>query len=269
MNKFVVYLLILMPGFALGQLFPRLPDFAGHIKKVTERRYGMEMNASKRDSGVFKPKTFSGWEYVYQFENAKLVSRISKINGEVNAYYLYQREVVGNRRIEREVIQNNGKGQKGDYIEYENFLNSDGQVEKVNFWSFNARDNSRELFLVEKNAEYNNGKLMAYTRHTVKEGGDLDTGEKCSLFYDVSENLNRIERQDIATNFKTVLYYNYNKRGRVNRFSIDYLVGLRNDQNTTRQDIYYKYDRHGNWIRRYWISDKKRRLEDKRKIKYN
>ena len=268
MKKFVVYILLLLPCFAFGQLFPKVPGFIGNIKKVTERRYGKEMNAFKHDSGVFKPKTFSGWEYIYQFENAKLVKRTSKINGEVNADYLYQLEQVGNRRIEREVIQDNAKAQKGDYIEYENFINAEGQVEKVNFWSFNARENSRELFLVEMNAQYDNGKLMAYTRHSVKENGELDSGEKCSLFYDSSFRLIRMERKDIASSFRTILYYYYNKRGCVNRFSIDYLVGLRNDQNTQRQDIHYKYDRRGNWIRRYWISGKKMRLEDKRKIKY-
>ena len=269
MNKFVVYILLLLPGYVFGQLFPRVPGFTGNIKKVTERRYGKEMNALKRDSGVFKPKTFSGWETIYQFEDSKLVNRTSQLNGEVNAYYLYQREQVGNKRIEREIIQNNAKGQKGDYIEYENFINAEGKVEKVNFWSFDARNNARELFLVEMNAVYDKGQLMAYTRHSIKENGEMDSGEKCILFYDASDRLIRMERQDIATNFKTILYYYYNRRGFVNRFFIDYLVGLRNDQNTQKQDIYYKYDRRGNWIRRYWISDKKRRLEDKRKIKYN
>ena len=269
MNKFVVYILLLLPGYVFGQLFPRVPGFTGNIKKVTERRYGKEMNASKRDSGVFKPKTYSGWETIYHFEDSKLVNRISQLNGQVNADYLYQYKQVGNRRIDREIIQDNAKGQKGDYIEYENFINAEGQVEKVNFWSFNARENVRELFLVEMNAGYDNGKLMDYTRHSVKENEEMDSGEKCSLFYDPSERLVRMERQDIASNFKTILYYYYNKRGFLNRFSIDYLVGLRNDQNTQKHDVYYKYDRRGNWIRRYWISDKKRRLEDKRKIKYN
>lgn len=227
------------------------------------------MNALKRDSGVFKPKTFSGWETIYQFENSKLVNRTSQLNGTVNADYQYQREQVGDIRTEREIIQDNAKGQKGDYIEYENFINAEGQVEKVNFWSFTAKENVRELFLVEMNAGYDKGKLMVYMRHSVKEDGEMDTGEKCSLFYDASDHLIRMERQDIASNFKTILYYYYNKRGFVNRFSIDYLVGLRNDQNTKKQDIYYKYDRQGNWTRRYWISDKKRRLEDKRKIKYS
>lgn len=269
MKKFLIYILLLLPGFALGQLFPKLPDFTGKIKNVTERRYGKEMNAYKGDSAVFRPKAFSGWEYTYQFEDAKLVKKTNRVNGEINADYSYERQEAGNKRIEREVIQDSISGQKGDYIEYENFINAQGQVEKVNYWSFNARDKSRELFLVELNAEYENDKLMSYSRHTILENGDMDSGEKCSLFYDNSGHLIRMERKDMASNFKTVLYYYYNKKGLVNRFSIDYLVGLRNDQNTQRQDVHYKYDRQGNWIRRYWMTDNKRRLEDKRKIKYS
>ena len=154
MKKFVVYILLLMPVLALGQLFPKLPDFKGNIKHVTERRYGKELNTIKRDSGVFKPKVFSGWQFDYQFENAKLAQRTVKMNGKINADYLYQFEEIGNRRIEREVTQENLSGQNGDYVEYENFINSAGQVEKVNFWSFNSKENKRELYMVEMNTEY-------------------------------------------------------------------------------------------------------------------
>lgn len=269
MKKFVIYILLLLPVVSFGQLFPKVPDLKGNIRKITERRYGKELNVYKKDSGVFRPKAFSGWEYVYQFENALLVKRTNTINGVVNADYLYERREVDNRRIEREIIQNANNGQKGDYIEYENFLNANGQVEKVNFWSFNARDNSRELYLVEMNARYVNGKLMGYTRHSIIDNGQMDSGEKCNLIYDNAGRLIRLERQDIVNGFKTILYYHYNRRGRVDRFSVDYLVGLRNDQNTNRQVINYKYDRRGNWVKRYWISDKNKRLEDKRKIKYS
>lgn len=269
MKNFVIYILLLLPVFSFGQLFPKVPDFKGNISKVTERRYGKELSVYKQDSGVFRPKAFSGWEYVYQFEDTLLVKRTTTINGVINADYLYQRQELGNRRIEREIIQKSEIGQKGDYIEYENFINAEGQIDKVNFWSFNARDNSRELFLVEMDASYVNGKLMGYTRHSITDKGEMDRGEHCSLVYDNAGRLIHMERQDIATGFKTILYYHYNRRGLVNRFSVDYLVGLRNDQNTHRQVINYKYDRRGNWVKRYWISEKNKRLEDKRKIKYS
>lgn len=268
--KTLLTLLLLLPVLAFGQLFPKVGDFKGNIRKVTERRYGKELNTYKKDSGVFKPKVFSGWEYIYDFDNqGNLIKRTNKVNGTLDAAYRYEREETANRRIEREIILDDRKNRKGDYTEYENFLNTSGQVEKVNYWSYNARENKRELFLVEQNAQYENNQLISYTRHTVTEKGELDSGEKCSLFYNARGRLMRIEREDIISGFKTILYYNYNRRGAVTHFSIDYLVGLRNDQNNQKQDVYYKYDRRGNWTHRYWVADKKRRLEDRRKIKYS
>lgn len=270
MKKTLLYLLILLPALAFGQLFPKVGDFKGKVRKVTERRYGKELNAYKKDSGVFRPKAFSGWEYIYEFDaHAQLIKRTNQVNGVVDASYRYERETNGNRKIEREIFLDNHNQREGDYIEYENFLNEEGKVEKVNFWYFTTRGNKKELFLVEKDAQYEQGRLVSYTRHSVMDDGEMDTGELCSLIYDSSGRLVRMERKDIVSGFKTILYYTYNRRGFVNYFTIDYLVGLRKDQNTQKQTIRYKYDRRGNWTRRYWVVDKKHRLEDKRKVKYN
>jgi hypothetical protein len=263
-------LFLLIPTLAFGQLFPKVADFKGNLRKVIEKRYGKELSVYKKDSGVFQPKAFSGWEYIYEFDKTgKLTRRTISMDGSEMGAYRYEREEEGNRRVEREIIEDDHKNRKGDYIEYENLLNADGQVEKVNFWSYNAREKLKELFLVEQNAVYENGRLVSYTRHAVMEDDELESGEQCSLFYDEAGKLTRMERQDISSGYKTILYYNYNKRGLVNLFTIDYLVGLRKNQNKTKQDIFYKYDRRGNWKKRYWMADKKRHLEDKRKIKYN
>lgn len=267
--KTLLILLFLVPVLAFGQLFPKVGDFQGKIRKVTERRYGKEMNIYKNDSGVFRPKAFSGWEYIYEFDNkGNLIRRTNTVNGILDAAYSYEREENAAQIIEREVILDDRKHRKGDYTEYENFLNDRGQIEKVNYWAYGASENKRELFLVEMNAQYDQDRLVSYTRHTVTEKGELDSGEKCSLFYDTAGKLIRMERQDIISGFKTILYYNYNRKGWVSHYVIDYLVGLRNDQNTQKQDVYYKYDRRGNWTHRFWVADKKRRLEDRRKIKY-
>jgi hypothetical protein len=270
MKKISLSILMLFPIMVFGQLFPKVPEFRGDIAKVTERKYG-EVVISKGDSGVFKPGKYSGWDYVYLFDTkSKLVKRTNLSQGQVISDYYYQRDTIGNRRIVREVILQNPEKEKGDYIEYENFINKDGQVEKVNFWSYEAQKNKKELYLIEMNAEYDKDKLISFTRYNVNENGELDTGEKCSLFYDNFGRLMRIERKDNILNLKTIIYYFYNSNGLVNIYSIDYLVGLRDDVNKQKQDIYYKYDRQGNWIKRYyWISEKKKGLESKRIIKYH
>jgi len=270
MDKFAVFILLLLPCFASGQLFPKLADFNGNIEKVIEKRYGQEVNDLKKDSGVFIPGKYSGWKYIYEFDkNSKLVKRTNTFQEQVKATYLYQSNTIGNIRIEREIINESNQNYDVEYIEYENFADSAGRIQKVNFWSFNAQKNMRELFLVEKNAEYENDRLTSFIRYNLNESGTPDTGEKCDLYYDSSGRLARIERHDISTNLKTILYYQYNERGLVNRFSIDYLVGLRNDQNKQKQDSYFKYDRRGNWVKRYYIIGKKKQVEARRKIIYN
>jgi len=175
---------------------------------------------------------------------------------------------VENKKIEREIILKNPEGQEGDYTEYENFFNAEGQIEKVNFWAFTAKKNTRELFLVEMDAKYDNGRLLSFMRHNVKEDGSFDSGEKCELFYDFSGQLIRLERKNIELNLKTIIYYSHNSKGFINSYSIDYLVGLRNGQNNQKQDIYFNCDRYGNWVKKYLIYDNKKHLEAKRIIKY-
>ncbi|MDO8929411.1 MAG: hypothetical protein Q7W54_10545 [Bacteroidota bacterium] len=269
MKKIAAYLFLLLPYFVSGQLFPKLADFNGNIEKVIEKRYGKEVPSFKGDSGVFKPGKYSGWEYVYLFdENSKPVKRTSTFQGVIQAENLYETNTISNKRIVREITGKNGQNQAVDYIEYENFTDSAGRLQKVEFWSFNQQKNVRELFLVEKDVKYQNDQLISFTRYNIKENGESDEGEKCTLFYDPSGRLIRIERKETVLNYNTVLYYDYNNRGNVTRFSIDYLVGLRNYQNNQRQENYFKYDRHGNWTKRYWISNNKKQLEAKRKIRY-
>lgn len=269
MKKFVAYLFLLIPYFVSGQLFPKLPDYNGNVEKVIEKRYGKEVNSAKGDSGVFKPGKFSGWRYIYLFdENSKPVKRTSTFRKQIQAEIFYETNTIGNKKIVREITGKNQSGQSADYVEYENITDSEGKIQEVGFWSFNQQKNKRELFLVEKDVEYNNDQLTSFTRYNINENGEPDSGEKCNLFYDSSGKLIRIERKDNITNFNTNLYYQYNNRGLVNHFSIDYMVGLRNDQNKQQQENYFKYDRRGNWTKKYWMANGKKLLEARRKIKY-
>ena len=269
MKPAVISILFLMPVLTFGQLFPKLPEFRGNIEKVTERTYGKELNQTKKDSAVFKPGKYSGWKYTYLFdENSKLKSRTNLFQNKVLTEYAYQRNKVGDRMIEREIIEKDNRGHSGDYVEYENFLDSDGRITKVNFWAVDHQKNTRELFMVEMNAEYKQGKLMSFTRHNISEAGKMDTGEKCELFYDSADRIVRIERKDIESDLKTELSYTLNTNGFLDHYSIDFLVGLPVYGKNPKQDIYYKCDKQGNWIRRYWLADKKKFVEAKRIIKY-
>lgn len=270
MKNFLVFILLFLPCITFGQLFPKVADFKGNIEKIVEKRYGKEVNYLLFLKGKYRPGTYSGWKYTYLFDkNLNLTKRTNTFHGKVKADYLYQRDTIENRIIEREIITGNTNGHEGDYMENENFLDSRGRIEKINFWSFNAQEGVRELFQIEQNTEYREDKLLAFTRHQINQNGDTASSENCSLFYDSSGKLIRTERKDRMSGFKTVIQYFYNDKGLVSHYSLDFLMELQEyGKKNQIQDISYKYDRHGNWIRMYWKSGNKNRMEVKRVIKY-
>lgn len=270
MKKFATYLLLFLPVITFGQLFPKVADFRGNIEKVVEKRYGKEGRNLRFVKGVYHPKAFSGWKCTYLFgPNSKLTKRTTTFKGKVKADYSYQRDTIGNRIIEREITVYNANGNEGDYLEYEYFKNAAGQIEKINFWAFNARECTRELYQVEQNAEYKDDKLISFTRHQIDQNGDTASGEKFCLYYDNSGKLMRVERKDMDSGFKTAFQYFYNENGFLSRYSIDFLVELQEyGKKNQIQDIYYNYDKYGNWNQTYRKSGKKNLVEAKRIITY-
>lgn len=268
MKKLVSYILLLIPCLCSGQLFPKMPELKGDIEKIVEKKYGKEVNFLGW-KGVYHPKAYSGWKYTYLFdENSNLIKRTNTYYGKIDTEFIYQRDTIENRFIEREIITESDEGLQGNYIEYENFKDPAGQLMNTNYWSYNAKDCTREMFQTEHDAEYLNGKLFTFIRQNIKLNGETDLGEKCTLTYDSSGLLTRIERLDLGTGLKNILYYTYNKLGFAEHYSVDYLVGLDIYGKNPKQDIFYKYDRRGNWILMYWNSDNKTRVEVRRSIRY-
>jgi len=270
MKNLTVILLILIPCITFGQLLPNLPDFKGNIRQVTEKRYGRELNFLGLFKKAYYPGIYSGWKYTSQFnEQSKLIRRTNTFHRNIEAEYLYQYDTAANILIEREIISEQSKENQGNYIEYESFTNPDGRVEKVNFRTFNSKECTREIFMVEENAEYKQDKLIAFTRQNIDENGEKGSTEKCSIHYNSSGQIIRIEREDMESGLSTILYYDYNNEGFVDHYSVDYLVGLNEyGQKNVTQDVIFKYDKQGNWIKMYKRFGEKTQLESKRKVKY-
>jgi hypothetical protein len=268
MKRIVFVVFLLAPWLSWGQLFPKIPDFRGNIERIVEKRYGKEVISSKTDSGMFKPKAFSGWKYTYLFdENSQLIRQTNTFQGKIRTEYEYLTQISGNRKTVRESVTNFEGDQGNSILEYENFTDQNGLIQKVNQWSVNG--DKKELLIIENDAAYSNGRLDGFSRNYISVNGDTTAGERFSLFYNAQNQLIRIERKDPVLNLKTFLYYEYDSHGLMHHFSIDYLVGLRNYDANQKQEVFYKYDRRGNWTKRYYrISDKKKGLEAKRLIKY-
>ena len=268
--KFIaIYFLILFPCFAFAQLFPKIDDFKGNIEWVIEKRYGKADRNPDFRKAKLKTGAFSGWKYTYWFdENSQLVKRINTFQRDIVAEYQYQRDTANNRWIEREVFTAKGNEQTGDYIEHENFRNSAGQIVKVNYWAFDAKERTRSLYLIEQDAQYKNNQLSSFTRTLIDENGNVSGNEKCNLFYDESGKLISIERIDQDSGFRTIISNEMEGSRMVSHYSVDLMLEVQEFGKNQIQDIYYKVDDKGNWNRMYWKSGNKTYLEAKRKIKY-
>ena len=269
MKKFTFGLLLLVPSLSFGQLFPKTGEFKGDIQKVVEKTYGKDNRNLDPTKSNLKPNTFSGWKYIYTFDRnsnlKKQVSTYMKIMQEEN---IYQRDTIDNRLIERKINNDSNSPQFGNYLEYEKFIDSSGRIEKVNFWEYDAKTSELTIFLTEENPEYKNKRLMSFTRHLYGEDGTPDLGEKCTLIYNSEGKLEKLIRLDLSSGFSTTIQYKYDSQGFLSIYAIDLLSELQEYKKVQIQNIDYKYDRQGNWIRKYYHSDKKKYIEAKRKIKY-
>lgn len=273
MNRFSIFflftILLWTPLVGLGQLFPRVADFHGPIVQITEKRYGKEINVSGKDSGVFKPGKFSGWKFQYFFdEESNLTKRINSFQKKILTEYAYQRLRTSEKLNKSEFIVVDVNNRTGEGVEYENFLDAQGRISKVNFYAIDQQKKTRELFLVEQNAVYQSDKLISFTRHQINEDGQIDVGETCELVYDKKNNLERIIRKDIVSDLRTILNYSYNDKGFINHYSVDFMVGLPIYGKNPKQDIFYICDKQGNWVRKYYLAGKKKYVEARRIIKY-
>ena len=270
MRNFLAYILLFLPVVTFGQLFPKVDDFKGNIENIVEKRYGREVNYLFFLKTKYRPASYSGWKYTYLFdEKSNLKKRTNTFRERLKADYVYQKDTIGNRVIEREIIADSITGHKGYYTEHEIFLDSKGHVEKVNFWFFNNKECKRELFQTDQNAQYKDDKLIAFTRNQISKEVDTFSSEICNLIYDSSGKLIRTERKDMTSGFKTVIQYSYNNVGLVSFYALNFLMEL---QQYGKKDqisyISYKYDKYGNWIRMFWKSGDEKEMEARRVIKY-
>jgi len=269
MKKLAALLFILLPVIALGQLFPNIPDYKGNIKKITEKRYGKEMAKAKNDSGVYKPGSYSGLKYTYLFNrNSVLTSRVGTFKGKTQSRCTYQTEKTSNKILKREKLKEYFQGGQETTVEYENFTDQKGRIQKVNVWVREKSGKEKELVSFETDAQYDQDKLTGFTSYSIKLNGDTASGEKCNLQYDQNGRLIKIERKDISSGFTNSIHYTYNDKGCVDRYSIDLLTEVQEYGKKQVQEIYFKYDRQGNWTRMYANSGDRPKLQAKRAIRY-
>jgi hypothetical protein len=294
MKRIAVYIFLLIPVLSFAQLFPKINDYHGKIEKVVEKYYGIEIYWFKRYTGLYFPRMYNGWKYKFIFdENSNLINQINKYKCNVRADYKFQREITKNKIIEREINQANVNNDKGNYIENEYILDTEGKFKQVNIWSFNLKDSVKKLNVIEKNTIYDNGKLVSYTSGMIDFKGDTIDFELYKIQYDIGGRLIEIGEYSNGINYKcmendtlpTELYldvqdtlsklltkysYHYNTKGQIESYKIENLSEPCGPPERFKSlTIYFKYDKNQNWIKKYYQFDNnKKRLETKRKITY-
>jgi len=270
MKLIALYFLILFPCFAFAQFIPEIGEFRGNIERVVESGYGKEDKKLNFIQKIFLPGVLSGWQFIYQFDkNSHLQKRTNTYLGNVRGEYEFVTKTNDRSSIEQEINTGGNNEKKGDYFECENIKDSSGKIIRVNYTAYSAKDNVRELYQTDRDPVYINGRLISFIREQLNSNGKILGSEKCTLFYDSAGRLNRFERKDLESEFTTVFNYTYNKEGFVSHSTIDFLIEIQQyGKKDQIQDIFYKYDNQGNWIRKYWRSGDKYILEAKRKIYY-
>lgn len=295
-KRYIISLLIiLIPTISFGQLFPSISNFNGEIEKVVEIRYGKKMYLFNRWTGIYLPRCSSGWKYVYHLDNnGRLERRINLFKGELRADNIYNYDSTEKVIHEREIVNDTVNDHKGDYIEDEYILDSEGKINKVNIWSFQSSDCSKKIIVVEKDIQYDSlNNITSYYRHGYDINGKEIIGQLYVMHYDSLSRVIAVEEKAINQNtiivksdnhtqsFKTVpisepellkkWIYKYNSKGQLVSYTIKYFGEVYKSSPDGVEDykLSFKYDNKNNWIKMYkqWGNSKKR-LEAKRRIRY-
>ena len=142
-----------------------------------------------------------------------------------------------------------------------------------------TRRNSRPLAIKTDFKRDSLNRIISYNRILPSSfrnnAGDLITTYR--LYYNDKNQVDSILQTDSKNISRIVYYFEYNRKGLIKSKIVDrnnpdvILSGVRGWEKG-RYDKYgyfYKYDRFGNWIRRFSITKNRKYLDSKRKIKYD
>lgn len=141
-----------------------------------------------------------------------------------------------------------------------------------------SKRNSEPL-IVENNFKRDSlGRLISYNQtlpsSSRNNSGDLITTFR--LYYNNKNQVDSIIQTDSENISKIVYYFKYNTKGLIQSKIVDHnspdavLGGIRSWKKGKhdKYGYFYKYDKYGNWIKRYSITKNRKYLDSKRKIKY-
>lgn len=261
-KKFLIILTIIISNQAYGQLIVDIDDYVGknikEIKKVGHR------------NRILK----NGWLTEISFVNDSLpVHEINYYKGDLRSdyYFFYKRT---DSTFQTTKIDSFARKDR-NYELNRSYFDKFGLIYKTE--KFTRRD-SKPLVIETDFQRDSLDRLISYCRTLLSESrnnsGDLITTYR--LYYNDKNQVDSIIQKD-SENISTIAYYfTYNKKGLIKSKIVDHnnpdavLGGVRSwsKERTDKYGYFYRYDRYGNWTKRYFITKRGKYLNSKRKIKY-
>ena len=205
----------------------------------------------------------SGWRGIDLYDKGNLVHDVNYYKSEKRLDIKYSYEQ--NAGIETVRSKQEGEGAK---LEEKRYYNDDNQIIKKEIYL--STDSIHPAFII-RNHVYEDNKLISYSRTSADAQTDEPLLDKTLItYYPDSVVIEYITWQDELSKRQVVLL---DEKGRGVETIIDWqnrdavITGGRSENGYSR--YVYKFDKRGNWIRRYYVTSRGRRILDyKRKIEY-
>jgi hypothetical protein len=215
----------------------------------------------------FKNNFFrSGWKSYYYFnDNNEIIRNITYFKNDVTLEEIHEHSKEGNTRtIKTNEVDTVNRTTRISYF------NNLGQLEKIELYYGQDEINPE---IVTHDYEYNLlGNIKSYkSTHYYRATGFKYT--ECFKLEYIKEQLTTISKYDSCLNLSKKIDLKYDDKGNPASEKIDgcnpdmVYLGSRSDKGIIR--YFYKYDKKGNWIKRFYVTSTGNKiLELKRKIKY-
>lgn len=258
MKTFLSVLLIVLGISNTG--FPQ--DFPDRINELKGKPVSTRLKVYKG-----KVRHHSGWHYEYTYsDDGKVKTQRNFHRNNLTAECEYKYDSIGNKVMEVCLDIVNKKG-KPEIFNTKYSYDTKGRIKKQTLL---FHDN--KVMWIKDSLNYSdNHQLISFIKKIpVQSDKTKDTYEKYILSYTKEGMLKTSEIEDNFGSSSNVTY-SYNEKGDVSAIETRETVILNmQEQQSFRSYLYrYKYDKHGNWIKRYTrFNGGKEELEVSRKIKY-
>lgn len=261
-KKFLIIFTIIISNQAFGQLIVDVEDYVGtgikEIKKVGHR------------NRILK----NGWLTGISFVNDSLPTlEINYYKGDLRSKYYFFYKLTDST-FQTTKIDSFAREDR-NYEMDRSYFDKSGLIYKTE--TFIKRD-SKPLAINTDFQRDSSDRLISYCRIFPSESrnnsGDLITTFR--LYYNDKNQVDSIIQTDSENISKIAYYFKYNKEGLIKSKIVDHnnpdvvLGGVRSwsKERTDKYGYFYKYDRNGNWTKRYFKTKNRKYLDSKRKIKY-